>query len=96
MEKYEIILLVFLLLFIFVICIFYFYIYIRRYEDHKLELDKIKRIEEETILKEEELSALKTKTFPCETNYTDPRSCYIDSGYSCTWNEEINRCDQIL
>lgn len=95
MENNEFFLLAFLLLIIFIIAIFYIYIYIRKYEDHKTQLDKIKRIEESNILKQEELSALSTKTFPCDKNLTDPRSCYFDSAYACTWNEEIQRCDRI-
>ena len=71
------------------------YLYINRKKEHNKELDRIKRIEERLEEKKNELNEIRSRTTACSVpNLDDPRSCYFESGYRCTWNEEAERCDQ--
>lgn len=74
-----------------VIIIVYYY---AKEAEHKKEIEKINQLEAQKKLQQMQLNLLKSKTKPCEIgNFVSPRSCYVDSGYKCTWNDEINRCD---
>ena len=58
--------------------------------DHKHEIEKIKLLED----KYKELNNIRSKTIPCPiTGLDDPKSCYFDSKYNCSWNEDARRCD---
>lgn len=62
--------------------------------DHRTELEKIEKIEEKNRLQQQELNIIRSQTNQCPIGeFKDPRSCYFDSGYMCTWNENAKRCD---
>lgn len=62
---------------------------------HKKELEKINRMEVAYKQDQQRLESIRSQTTPCQAGtYTDPRSCYMDSGYTCSWNEQSRRCDQ--
>lgn len=78
-----------------VITVAVLYLYIKREKEHTKEINKIKIIEEKIEEKNDKLYDIRTRTISCPVpNLNDPRSCYYDSGYKCTWNEEAERCDQ--
>lgn len=63
--------------------------------DHKKESDKIAKMEANHNRELQQLEAIRAQTTPCQAGtYTDPRSCYNDSGFTCSWNEMAKRCDQ--
>lgn len=63
--------------------------------DYRLEMDKIIQLEAEYAKKQKELEFIRSQTVPChKPNLNTPRSCYIDSGYLCSWNEMAQRCDK--
>jgi hypothetical protein len=65
-------------------------LYIMNDLDHKYELDKIKLLED----KYKELERVRKLTIPCDVpNLNDPKSCYFKSNYTCSWNENAQRCD---
>jgi len=62
--------------------------------DHKREIDKIDRLEKKQYERQRELEMIRAQTMACPVgNFSNPKSCYFDSGYACTWNELANRCD---
>jgi hypothetical protein len=74
-----------------VIVLIYYY---NQEAEYRKEIDKINKLENQKRLQQLQLSLIKAESTPCPVgNFTSPRSCYIDSGYSCTWNDVINRCD---
>lgn len=85
---------------IYIVCMFIitfgvvFYYYVLDAE-HRRELDKINKMEALHNKELQQLETLRSQTVPCQIgNFTDPRSCYIDSGFECSWNELAKRCDQ--
>lgn len=73
-----------------IICI----LYIIQEKNHQSELDKIHRLEKEYEIKQERLKKIRMRTTPCPiSNLNDPRSCYFQSNYKCSWNEQAERCD---
>lgn len=80
------------ILFVTVTILIYYYI---QEEDHKKELEKIARLELANRKEQQQMSYIRSQSSPCNVgNFTDPRSCYIESGYTCVWNEIGKRCDQ--
>lgn len=69
-------------------------LYIRSVTEHNLELEKIASIETKNRLEQRELDIIRGRTKKCPY-YTqnNPKSCYFDSRYRCSWNEEARRCD---
>jgi hypothetical protein len=77
------------------ILILYFY-YIQE-SSHRYQLAKIKSLEQKYEFKERQLETLRVQTQQCPVpNLTDPRACYFGSSYTCSWNENIGRCDLII
>lgn len=75
-----------------VIILVYYYL---QEEDHRKELEKINRMEIANRKEQQQMAYIRAQTTPCNAgNFMDPRSCYVDSGYSCAWNEVAKRCDQ--
>ena len=73
-----------------IILIYYF----MQEADYRREIEKINIIERRNNLAKKELEIIRSQTMPCRAgDFRDPRSCYIDSGYSCSWNERARRCD---
>lgn len=73
------------------------YVYYQQENNHKYQIAKIKALEHKYSIKNKELEKLKTQTESCSIkNLNDPRSCYFGSNYSCSWNEQIGRCDAIV
>ena len=63
--------------------------------DYNKEIDKIRMLEEKRRKQEFDIEQKRKLTTPCPTpNLTNPKSCYLDSDYMCSWNELANRCDQ--
>lgn len=63
--------------------------------DYRIEMEKINQLEAERMKMQQQLEIIRSKTIPCHIpNLNNPRSCYIDSGYLCSWNAEANRCDK--
>lgn len=62
--------------------------------EHQKELDKIKNLEVKQEDKQRKINEIRKNGNPCPIpNLNDPRSCYIDSNYRCSWNESAERCD---
>jgi hypothetical protein len=62
--------------------------------DHRKELEKIEKIESKNKQYQNELELIRSQTLPCPVgDFKDPRSCYFDSGYMCSWNDGAKRCD---
>jgi len=62
--------------------------------DYQREMIKINKIERRDNLAKQELELIRSQTVPCLVgDFQNPRSCFIDSGYSCSWNERAKRCD---
>lgn len=81
---------------IFIITLIVLSIYLVRQQYHDEELKRISIIENNMKKKKDELEEKRSKTMPCNRkNLIDPRSCYLKSDYSCSWNEETERCDQL-
>lgn len=84
------------LLGVFIITIVVLAIFISQNKNHEEEIKKIELLEEKINKRKAELEQIRAKTIPCHhKNLTDPRSCYFKSNYSCSWNEEAERCDKI-
>ena len=83
------------LLGIFIITILIIIMYIRSEKLHNLELKKINGIENKIKIKQQLLKQKRDKTIECPfKNLNDPRSCYFQSDYTCSWNEETERCEK--
>lgn len=73
----------------FVICL----LYIRSIINHNEELSKIIALEEEERKKEDELKVIRSRINKCPyVNADDARSCYFNSKYRCSWNEDGKIC----
>ena len=58
-------------------------------------MERIHLIEQKNFQKLKEIEYIRSQTKQCHIpNLADPRSCFIDSNYECTWNELAERCDQ--
>ena len=70
------------------------YLYILSEHEHKKELEKIKQLEIKLDEEQKQLELIRSKTTPCSiSDLNDPKSCYHNSNYTCTWNYEAKRCD---
>ena len=84
------------LLGVFVITVFVLIVFITNNKNHEEEIKRIGIIEEKINAKKKELELIRSKTTPCKyKKLDDPRSCYFKSNYSCSWNEEAERCDAL-
>ena len=82
---------IFSIIVITVIVLIYYY---TQESDYKREIEKINKLENMKWREQRELEMIRSQTTPCQVgDFRSPRSCYIDSGYACTWNELANRCD---
>lgn len=73
---------------------FLIYYYLQE-DNHKKELEKINRMEIANRKEQQQMAYIRSQTVPCVSGtFNDPRSCYVDSGYTCSWNEIAKRCDQ--
>lgn len=78
-----------------VVTIIVVYLYISSEYEHKKELTKIEKLEEVRTRRQRELDIIRTQTDPCSIHgLNDPRSCYFDSGFQCSWNQMAERCDK--
>ena len=72
------------------------YIYFISDQTHKTELKRIELIENKMRQAKEFTNSHRLKTIPWNLpNLNTPRDCYNGSNYTCIWNEEANRCNQI-
>jgi hypothetical protein len=85
-------------IYIVVILVITFIIFIYYYSneaEYKKEMEKIIYLENERMRRMKELEFIKSQTEPCHIQHlNDPRTCYVGSDYTCTWNDTINRCDK--
>lgn len=64
-------------------------------KDHTVELEKINKMEIANRRELHQLKYIRSQSVPCRAGeFSDPRSCYIDSNYACSWNDRAKRCDQ--
>lgn len=74
-----------------IIIVIYYYL---QEADYKKEIEKIDRLETIKRRETKELDMIRSQSIPCPYgNFRSPRSCYFDSGYSCTWNDLAQQCD---
>lgn len=79
---------------IFLITLIVFISYIIKERDHRTEIEKIRALEEINKKRQNELEIVRQRTVACPIeNLNDPRSCYYDSNFQCSWNKEAERCD---
>jgi hypothetical protein len=81
---------IFVLIIITLIITVYYFI---KQNDYYQEIEKIKRLEIIENENKKRLERLRTHTKPCNENYKDPRSCFFNSGFTCSWNELTKRCE---
>lgn len=75
-----------------VVILVYYYL---QEEDHRKQIEKINRLEIAHRREQQRIENLRSQTTPCSVGtFLDPRSCYVDSGYACEWNEFTKRCDE--
>jgi hypothetical protein len=80
---------------ILVITIIVLFLYIKKEREHHKELDKIRRLEKQIKKEKYRLTNIRKQTKPCPVRgFTDPRNCYVQSNYRCSWNEQADRCDR--
>lgn len=80
------------LLIITLIVIIYYY---SQEANYRREMEKISALEKQQQQYEANLEMIRSRTTPCDVpNLMTPRSCYIDSGMTCSWNEQAKRCDK--
>jgi hypothetical protein len=70
--------------------------YYSQERDYSAEMKKINDLEQKQQLRQQALNAIRAQTTVCPvSNLNDPRTCYINSNYTCSWNEQAERCDKI-
>lgn len=68
--------------------------YIINQMDHLRELEKIRMLEEKMANHDLNLRKIRNRTTACPIkDLTTPRNCYFDSNFTCSWNEDADRCD---
>ena len=84
---------IYILVIIIVTAVIIMYYYIQEV-NHQKEIDKINRIESINKRENGRLDEIRAKTTPCQVgDFDNPRSCYFESGYACSWNDQAKRCD---
>lgn len=74
---------------IFIITVIVFMVYLYEAKSHEIELKRIDIIEKK-------MQEARSQTVACPiNNLNDPRSCYMKSDHTCSWNEKAGRCDKI-
>ena len=74
-----------------IIVLWYYY---SQEKNHMLEIEKINKLEYLHEKEERHIDDIRKHTDSCTIGmFNDPRSCYFESGYKCTWNENAKRCD---
>ena len=77
------------------ITIIFLVLYLNNEKKHTMELKKIELIEAQMKKKKDDLINKRLKTIPCPvSNLNQPRNCYFDSNYTCSWNNETERCEK--
>ena len=61
---------------------------------HREELNKIRHLERVRNDEIDKLNTIRMRSTPCPVSrLEDPRTCYFQSNYRCSWNEDAKRCD---
>ena len=82
---------IFTIIIVTIIVLWYYYV---QEKNHRIEIDKINKLEYMHDREKNQLEQIRSQTEPCTVGlYNDPRSCYFESGYKCSWNENAKRCD---
>lgn len=80
-----------------IISLWTFYVFMEKDYDYQNEMRRIQYIETKNQKKKDYINYNRTNTTPCEIpGLFTPRDCYIDSEYTCKWNERADRCNQII
>jgi hypothetical protein len=80
---------------LFVLTIIVVSYYYKQDGEYRKEMDRINTLENERLRRDRELEYIRAQSMPCPTTgLNDPRTCYVNSGYKCRWNEMANRCDK--
>ena len=81
---------------IILITIWTIYIYIDQSRQHKNELNRIRLLEDNIKRRKDFINKNRFNSIPCPIQgLTNPRDCYINSGYTCRWSEVADRCNEI-
>ena len=71
------------------------FIFIKQYSDYEYQIEKINNLEKKRENKDKKIEYYRDKTKPCHIeNLNNPRSCYFNSNYKCSWSEKANRCNK--
>ena len=70
--------------------------YLTSVSNYNYELDRIDILERELLKKNRQIRMARSQTIRCPNiTLKTPRSCYIDSNFTCSWNEVAERCNLI-
>lgn len=80
---------------IIIVTLWTLYMFISDDQSHKLELDRISRMENRIRKRRDLINHNRFVTTPCSIpNLNNPRDCYMSSNYACSWSEDAERCNQ--
>lgn len=78
------------------ILIYGLYVYIDNLERHQSELKRIDLLERKMNQKNYQISQARLNSNPCQIpDLNTPKECYMDSGQTCKWSIEAERCNAI-
>jgi len=82
-----------LLVLITLIFLYFYCVYKKDYDD---EMVRISELEKKKLEQEQRIIRTRAATTQCPyIETTNPKKCYIESGYKCKWNEDAQRCNII-
>lgn len=72
------------------------YIYYENDNQHNIEMDRIRRIEDRVKKVNKSVNYYRMNTKECLIpGLINPRQCYLESNKTCTWHVGAKRCNQI-
>ena len=73
------------------------YIIYDKQNKYNIEIKRINFIEKQLNKNKLNKELTRSNSIPCDIdNLFSPRDCYIESGYTCKWSMESDRCNKIL
>jgi regulatory protein YycI of two-component signal transduction system YycFG len=79
-----------------VLTVFFVYLYFNDWNEHQKEFDRISNIEKNYEEEQKRINELRAKTTECSIKGLEsPRICYVGSNYTCKWNTDTKRCEQL-
>ena len=68
-----------------------------KHNKYNTEIKRINYIEKQINKNKLNKELVRSNTIPCDTeNLYNPRDCYLESGYTCKWSMEAERCNKIF